>query len=560
DPTELIMKCIELGIVVSINSRLDFDTMSLLVEDYGYKAVPWAGVREVEEKKVEGFGPRPPIVTILGHVDHGKTTLLDYIRGSNIVAGEIGGITQRIGAYQVDSPYGKMTFIDTPGHYAFASMRARGAQVTDIAVLVVAWDDGVMPQTVEAISHAKASGVPIIVAINKMDIHGANPDKALQQLAEQGLIIEEWGGNTLWVPISAKTGDGVNRLLELIALLAETLELKANPNAKATGVVIESFLDRGRGPCATVLIKDGTLHKGDPIIVGAVPGKVRIMLNERLQEVKEAGPSTPVVIAGLDGLPQAGDKLMVVADEKEAKELAEIRTETTKETLKRAYPITLSTLKARLKENKAKEFNVIVKADSDGTREAVCDLIERLDFEEIKPRVIHAGVGDVNESDVLLAASSNAIILGFAVRTDRVAKQTAQKEGIEIRTYKLIYDLEDDLIAAMEGRLEPIIAETYIGTVEIKNIFRRDDNVTITGCYVQDGMVKRGAIAKLKRGGEIIAVGKVSNLKRYKDDVNEVQQGLECGIAFDGFPELFPDDIVDIYDRIETTRKLKKQQ
>jgi len=565
DPTELIRKCLELGVVVSINSRLDFDTMSLLVEDYGFKAVLSAGfVQTVAEKKeevpTEKLIKRPPVITILGHVDHGKTTLLDYIRGSNLVAGEYGGITQRIGAYQVDSPYGKMTFIDTPGHYAFTAMRARGAQVTDIAVLVVAWDDGVMPQTVEAISHAKAAGVPIIVAVNKMDMPGATPDKALQQLSEHGLLIEEWGGKTLWTPISAKTGEGVNKLLELIALVAETLDLRANADTKATGVVIEAVLDRGKGPTATILVKDGTLKKGDPIVVGAVAGKVRTMFNERMQEVKEAGPGTPVLVCGLDGLPRAGDKLIVTSDEREAKELAKTRSESAKDTAPKLQTLTLKTLKSKLESEGTKELRIVLKADSDGTREAIRDLIEHLDFKEVKPKIIHAGIGDINESDVLLAAASQAIVIGFSVRTDNVAKELAKRESVEIRTYRLIYDLEDELISAMEGLLEPVLVENKIGVAEVRNIFKIANVGIVAGCAVIEGVLRRGAFVKLKRAGEIIGEGKISNLKRFKDDVKEVQRGFECGVALEGTPEIFVGDILEAFERVESLRKLRPEK
>jgi translation initiation factor IF-2 len=501
--------------------------------------------------------PRPPIVTILGHVDHGKTTLLDYIRKSNITEQEFGGITQHIGAYQVDVKGKKITFLDTPGHEAFTAMRARGAQVTDIAVLVVAADDGVMPQTIEAINHARAAGVQIIVAINKIDKPEANVDRTKQQLAEQGLVVESWGGDTVCVELSAKTGENVDELLEMILLVAELQELKADPTGPVEATVIEAKLDRGKGPVATVLVQSGTLRQGDAVVVGQHYGRIKAMLDDRGQKVQEAGPSTPVEILGLSGVPMAGDKLEVYENEKQAREVAEAREEEAKsKRLSVVRHVTLADLYKQLQEGNVKEFNVVLKADVQGSVEAIRQSLERLSTEEVKVNVIHSAVGSIGESDVLLASASNAVIIGFNVKVDPMAKRMADTEHIEIRTYQIIYDLIDEVKAAMAGLLEPVIEEFVLGHVEVRAIFKLPKGGVVAGSYVTDGKVVRNAQARVMRNGDIIYTGKISSLRHLKEDVREMAAGFECGIMIDGFDGFQVGDTIEVFEVREVARKI----
>ncbi len=562
--SEIIKKCLNLGLVVSINQRLDFDTITLIASDYGFeveKAEEYLeDVIKEEPDRPEDLEPRPPVVTIMGHVDHGKTTLLDYIRQSNIVAGEAGGITQHIGAYQVTLPNGKqITFIDTPGHEAFTAMRARGAQVTDIVVLVVAADDAVMPQTVEAINHALAANVPIIVAINKIDKPEANPDKIRQQLAERGILVEDWGGKYQCVEISAKYGKNVDLLLEKILLEAELMDLKANPKKKARGVVIESKLDKGRGPVGTVLVQNGSLKIGDPFVAGTTFGRVRAMFDERGNRVEVAKPSTPVQVIGFDQLPEAGDSFVVVEDEKIAREIANKRSQLKREqTFRQLRSISLNKLSEQIKEGKVKELPVIIKADVNGSIEALSDSLMKLSTEEVKVRIIHRAVGAISESDVLLAQASGAIIIGFNVRPTSGAKKLAENENVEIRLYNIIYNVIDDIRKALEGMLEPEKREEFLGTAEVRETFKISKVGTVAGCFVTEGKILRNARARLIRNGIVIYDGKIVSLKRFKDDVKEVEAGLECGIALENYNDIKVGDVIEAYNILEIKRKLEE--
>ena len=552
--TEVVKALIKNGIMASLSDIIDYDTAALVAMELGCK-VEHEVVVTVEEKliddredKPEELEPRAPVVVVMGHVDHGKTSLLDYIRKANVAAGEAGGITQHIGAYTVNVKGSPVTFLDTPGHEAFTSMRARGASVTDIAILVVAANDGIMPQTIESINHAKAAKIPIVVAINKMDMPGANPERVKQQLTEYDLVSEEWGGDTIVCPISAKTGEGIDNLLENLVVLAEVLELKANPNRPARGTVIEARLDRGRGPIMTVLVQNGTLHKGDIIIAGTAVGHVRTMINDKGQRVEEAGPSIPVEIAGMSEVPNAGDVFNAVDDERMARELVEERKQQAKErTLGVAKKVTLDDLFAQIKQGEIKDFNIIVKADVQGSAEAVKASLEKLTNEEVRVKVIHSGVGAINESDVMLAATSNALIVGFNVRPDSAARDYAARANVEIRTYRVIYDCLNEIEAAMKGMLAPKFAEEVIGHIEIRQLYKVSKVGTVCGCYVQDGKVQRGCSVRVVRDGIVIFEGEMASLRRFKDDVKEVASGYECGIQIEKFNDERVGDIIEAF-------------
>jgi translation initiation factor IF-2 len=568
EANQLLQDLIALGKFVAINQPIDFETASKVAEKYG-KVVKLEGAEEEEallEKeleevpdKEEDLKPRPPIVTVMGHVDHGKTTLLDYIRNTKVAEREAGGITQHIGAsvVEADTSEGKKTlvFLDTPGHEAFTAMRARGAQVTDIAILVVAADDGVMPQTIEAINHAKAAGVPIIVAINKIDKPGANPERVKQELTQHGLIPEDWGGDTVMVPVSAKTGEGVDELLEMIALQAELMELKANPDKPARGVVLEAKLDKKRGPVATLLVQSGTLRVGDPIVAGLYAGKVRAMFDDKGKPVKEAGPSMPVEVLGLEGVPLAGDKFYVVKDEKTARKIAEKRQELARESaLEKEKRVSLEELFAQMQAGEVKELNIVLKADAQGSIEAIRKSLEELSNEEVKVNIIHAGVGPITENDVMLAAASNAIVIGFNVRPDSAARKAAEKEKVDVRTYRVIYDIVDEVKKAMQGLLTPEEKEVYLGSAEVRATFKVPKVGTVAGCYVKDGVIKRNANVRLVRDGVVIYDGKIASLKRFKDDVREVQAGYECGVGLENFNDIKVGDVIECY-TIEQVQK-----
>ncbi len=561
-PSEVISKCLELGFVASINQRLDMDTLETIALEFGFEVEELKEIGMVEEEEIEeaeNLRPRAPVVTIMGHVDHGKTSLLDYIRKSNIIAGEFGGITQHIGAYEVLLPKGRITFLDTPGHEAFTAMRARGAQVTDIVVLVIAADDAVMPQTVEAVDHAKAAGVPILVAINKMDLPNADPEPIKHQISKYGLVPEEWGGKTVVCEISAKTGKGVDHLLEMILLQAEMLELKADPYKNATGIVIESRLDRGRGPIATVLIQKGTLKIGDIFVTGSHYGRVRAMLDERGNYLKEAGPSTPVQVLGSSGVPQAGDSFMVTETEQEAREISNRRARLKREqeyrSLERAA---LGSIYDQIAEGKAKELKLIIKGDVDGSVEALSDTLERIPAQEVKLRVIHTGVGAINESDVLLAIASKGVIIGFHVHPDFRAREIAQREKVVIKLYDIIYDAEKEIKNLLEGLLEPEKQEQISGVSEVRNVFKISKVGQVAGVYVQSGSIKRADRVRIIRDGKGIYEGNISSLKRFKEDVKEVSTGFECGIRIENFNDLKVGDVLEAYQITELARKLEE--
>ena len=551
---EVVRTLIKNGVMASLSDIIDYDTAALVAMELGCK-VEHEVVVTVEERLIddhvdapEDLVPRAPVVVVMGHVDHGKTSLLDYIRKANVAAGEAGGITQHIGAYTVNVKGSPVTFLDTPGHEAFTSMRARGASVTDIAILVVAANDGIMPQTIESINHAKAAKIPIVVAINKMDMPGANPERVKQQLTEYDLVSEEWGGDTIVCPISAKTGEGIDNLLENLVVLAEVLELKANPNRAAKGTVIEARLDRGRGPIMTVLVQNGTLRQGDIIIAGTAVGHVRTMINDKGQRVTEAGPSIPVEIAGMSEVPNAGDVFNAVDDERMARELVEERKEKEKEkTLGVAKKVTLDDLFSRIQQGEIKDFNIIVKADVQGSAEAVKTSLEKLTNEEVRVKVIHSGVGAISESDVMLAATSNALIVGFNVRPDSAARDYAARANVEIRTYRVIYDCINEIEAAMKGMLAPKFAEQVIAHIEIRQLYKVSKVGTVCGCYVQDGKVQRGCKVRVVRDGIVIFEGEMASLRRFKDDVKEVASGYECGIQIEKFNDEHVGDIIEAY-------------
>ena len=562
--TEVISACFSLGVMVTMNQRLEADTLTLVADEFGYKIeFADADLEAESEEEVqdteEDLLPRAPIVTVMGHVDHGKTSLLDYIRKTNVIAGESGGITQHIGAYNVKLEGGqRITFLDTPGHEAFTAMRARGAQVTDIVIIVVAADDDVMPQTKEAIAHAQAAGVPMIIAINKVDKPNANPDNIRQQLSGMNILVEEWGGNVQAQEISAKFGNNVDLLLEKVLLQAEMLELKANPNKNASGAIIEASLDKGRGYVSTVLVQAGTLRVGDYVVAGKNHGKIKAMLDERGRQLTEAGPSIPVTILGLDGAPTAGDKFKVYEDEREAKSIANKREQLQREqTIRTKKHLTLDELGRRIALGDFKELNIILKGDVDGSVEALSDQLQRLSTAEISVNIIHKGVGQITESDVLLAAASDAIIIGFNVRAGANAKELADREEIEIRTYSIIYAAIDDVKEAMEGMLSPEIREQVIGNVEIRETFKISKVGTIAGCMVLNGKVTRNSKIRLLRDGIVKFDGELESLKRFKDDVKEVTKGYECGLNIKGYNDIEVGDILEVYEEIEVKKKLK---
>ena len=562
--TEVISACFSLGVMVTMNQRLEADTLTLVADEFGYKIeFADADLEAESEEEVqdteEDLLPRAPIVTVMGHVDHGKTSLLDYIRKTNVIAGESGGITQHIGAYNVKLEGGqRITFLDTPGHEAFTAMRARGAQVTDIVIIVVAADDDVMPQTKEAIAHAQAAGVPMIIAINKVDKPNANPDNIRQQLSGMNILVEEWGGNVQAQEISAKFGNNVDLLLEKVLLQAEMLELKANPNKHATGAIIEASLDKGRGYVSTVLVQAGTLRVGDYVVAGKNHGKIKAMLDERGRQLTEAGPSIPVTILGLDGAPTAGDKFKVYEDEREAKSIANKREQLQREqTIRTKKHLTLDELGRRIALGDFKELNIILKGDVDGSVEALSDQLQRLSTAEISVNIIHKGVGQITESDVLLAAASDAIMIGFNVRAGANAKELADREEIEIRTYSIIYAAIDDVKEAMEGMLSPEIREQVIGNVEIRETFKISKVGTIAGCMVLNGKVTRNSKIRLLRDGIVKFDGELESLKRFKDDVKEVTKGYECGLNIKGYNDIEVGDILEVYEEIEVKKKLK---
>lgn len=551
--TEVIKKLMQLGEMCTINQVIDFDTASLVAEELGAK-VEKEVIVTIEERLIndnddDGEGvERAPVVVVMGHVDHGKTSLLDKIRNANVTSTEAGGITQHIGAYRVTCKGKEITFLDTPGHEAFTSMRARGASVTDIAILVVAADDGIMPQTVEAINHAKAAGVSIIVAINKMDKEGANPDAVKQKLTEYNLVVEEWGGDVICVPVSAKTGEGIDELLENVLLVAEVAELKANPNRLAKGAVIEARLDKGRGPIATLLVQNGTLRTGDIIIAGTAVGRVRVMTNDNGKVVKEAGPSYPVEITGLAEVPSAGDTFNAVEDERLARELVEQRKhEAKQEQFKQYQKVTLDNLFSQIEQGEIKELPIIVKADVQGSVEAVKQSLEKLSNDEVRVKVIHGAVGAVSEGDVMLANASNAIIVGFNVRPDPVAADSAERDGVDIRLYRIIYDAIEEITTAMKGMLAPKFREVNLGRVEVRQVYKISNVGMVSGSYVLSGKITRNAEIRVVRDGIIVADDKMSSLKRFKDDVKEVAEGYECGITLEKFSDVHVGDIFEAY-------------
>ena len=560
--TKVIEACMNLGLMVSINQRLDAEALVLVAEEFGYKiefvtAEIQGAITQADDKE-EDLQPRPPIVTVMGHVDHGKTSLLDYIRKTNVIAGEAGGITQHIGAYNVALPDGRhITFLDTPGHEAFTAMRARGARVTDLAIIIIAADDAVMPQTVEAINHAQAASVPMIFAINKIDKPGANPDKIKEQLANMNILVEDWGGKYQCQEIAAKKGTGVEDLLEKVLLEADLLELKANPDKLAVGNIIESSLDKGRGYLATVLVQSGTLHVGDPIVAGCYAGRVKAMFNERGQRLKEAGPSTPVSVLGLSGAPTAGDTLNAMEDEKEARDVANKREQLIRiQGIKTQTHITLEEIGRRIALGNFQELNIIVKADVDGSIEALSDSLIKLSTEEIHVNVIHKAVGAISESDVLLAVASNAIIIGFQVRPMPNARKLAEKEQIEIRLYSVIYDAIEEVKSGIEGMLAPEEKEEITANVEVLETFKISKVGTIAGCMVRDGKLTRNAKIRVIRDGIVVYTGTLGSLKRMKDDVKEVATGFDCGLSVNGFNDIKIGDMVEAYQIVEVKRKL----
>ena len=562
----IIKEMMQLGIMTNVNYSLDEDEIEILKEELGLEVKLTDEVEEEEDTELqleeivdrpEDLEPRPPIVTVMGHVDHGKTTLLDHIRRARVAEGEAGGITQHIGAYQAKYNSNKITFIDTPGHEAFSAMRARGAQLTDIVILVVAADDGIMPQTIEAINHAQAAGIPIIVAINKIDKNNAQPDRVKQELTEHGLVPEEWGGETICVPISALKGENIDELLEMVNLVAELEELQANPNRVADGVIIESELDRGRGPIATVLVKNGTLKIGDYIIAGSITGRVRALLDEHGERVEKADPGTPVIVLGFNDVPSAGDYLRVMEDERKAKELADKRQEKKKEErLQKDTKVSLEDLYRNIQEGEIKELNVIIKADVQGSIAALESSLMNIKSDEVSVNVIHTGVGSINETDVNLASASNAIIIGFNVRPGTNARKAAEKEKVEIKTYRVIYKVIEDIRDAMSGLLEPEYKEIVVGRVEVRDTFKVPDVGIIAGAYVKEGEVNRNDYVRLIRNGVVKHEGNISSLKRFEDDVREVKEGYECGIGIEDYNDVKVDDILEIYRYKEIERSL----
>jgi len=561
---EVIKKLMGLGMMATINQILDADTAALVASEFDHQVENVAfdvetalGVDHQVEGPESAFQPRPAVVTIMGHVDHGKTSLLDAIRSTNVTAQEAGGITQHIGAYHVVVDGRGVTFLDTPGHEAFTAMRARGAKVTDIVVLVVAADDGVMPQTIEAINHARAAEVPIIVAINKIDKHDANVEKVKKGLAEHGLVSEEWGGEAIFAPVSARTKEGIPHLLEMLLLQADLLELKANPEKLARGTIIEAKLDRGRGPVATVLVQEGTLRVGDPFVCGVYHGRVRAMIDDRGRQIEEAPPALPVEILGLQGVPQAGDSFVALTDEAKARQVAEYRRGKQRESeLVKTSKVSLEDLYDQIKTGDVKELKIVLKADVQGSVEALAEAMGRLSTDEVKLRVIHGSVGGITESDVLLAAASNAIVIGFNVRPELKAANLAAQEGVDVRLYTVIYDAMADIKAAMEGLLEPTYREQIHGRVEVREIFNIRGVGTVAGCYVSAGKIQRSSLVRLLRDQVVVHEGKLGSLKRFKDDVREVSAGYECGLALEGFQDVKVGDVVEAYERVPVIRRI----
>ncbi len=559
--SEVIKQLMKLGVMASVSQFIDFDTASLVAMELGAE-VEREVIVTIEDRLIDRtedsedqLVPRSPVVVVMGHVDHGKTSLLDAIRKTNVAAGEAGGITQHIGAYRVKLGDRDITFIDTPGHAAFTEMRARGAQITDVVILIVAADDGIMPQTVEAINHAKAANVPIVVAVNKIDRPNAQPDRVLQQLTEYGLVPEEWGGDTIVCKISALKGEGIDNLLEMVLLTADMLELKANPDRPASGTVIEARLDRGRGPVATVLVQNGTLHTGDTIIAGKSVGHVRVMTSDRGERIKDAPPSVPVEIIGLGDVPEAGDEFFAVADERMARELVEQRIAEDKEAQAKAVQrVSLDSLFSYIKEGEMKELNLIVKADVRGTSEAVSASLEKLTNDEVRVRVIHAAVGAINESDVMLASASNAIIIGFNVRPSAEVVDSAKRQSVDIRLYRVIYDCLEEMEAAMKGMLAPKFQENVLGHVEVRQTFKVSGVGTIAGCYVTNGKIVRSCKVRLVRDGVVIHEGELASLKRFKDDAREVAAGYECGCSIEKYNDIKVGDIIESYVMEEVAR------
>ena len=560
--SKIIMAMMQMGVMATINQTLDKDAVEMLAEDLGLQIVVTEEEPEIEEPGIDThedseneLKPRPPIITVMGHVDHGKTSLLDAIRNTNVTAGESGGITQHIGASEVTINGRKIVFLDTPGHEAFTTMRARGAQVTDIAVLVVAADDGVMPQTIESISHAKAANVPIIVAINKMDKPGANPDRVKQELMEHGVLVEDWGGDVISVPVSAKKGQGITDLLEMILLQADMLELRANPDRLALGTVIEARLDKAKGPVATLLVSNGTLKTGQSVVAGTTSGKIRVMTDDKGKTIRKAGPATAVEILGLSDVPDAGDAFNVVRDDKTAREIAANRKEKMREeVLAKNASMTLEKLFSQIQEGEAKELNLIVKADVQGSVGAIITSLEKLETPEVKINVIHSGVGTINESDVMLAETSNAIIIGFNVRPTTAVTNQAQAADVEIRLYRVIYDIIDEIQDAMKGMLDPEYKEEVLGKAVVRDTFKVPGVGIIAGCYVNEGIVKRNAQIRLVRDGIVVHEGVISSLRRFKDDVREVATGYECGLGIEKYNDVKPDDVIECFNMVEVAR------
>jgi translation initiation factor IF-2 len=553
-PKEIIMKLMNLGVMATLNQEIDFETAELIASDFGVAVSRELSEEEIEEKrynfedKPEDLVKRAPVVTVMGHVDHGKTSLLDAIRNTSVTTGEAGGITQHIGASEIFLKGEKIIFLDTPGHEAFTTLRARGAKVTDIAILVVAADDGVMPQTIEAIDHAKAAGVPIIVAINKIDKPNANPDKVKQELADRGVLIEAWGGDVIAVEVSAIKGMGIDTLLEMVLLVAEMLDLKANPKRPALGTILEAKVEKGRGPIATALIENGTLHIGDPIAAGTTFGRVRAMYNSHGKKIKVAGPASSVEITGLNDIPTAGDKFYATEEERQARAMAEKRyTELRVATLKKPPHISLEDLFDQIKQGQIKDLNIIVKADAHGSVEALKTSLSKLENEEVRVSVIHANVGTITESDILLASASNAIVIGFNVRPNAVVTSIADREGVEIKTYRIIYEAIQDVEAALKGMLSPIFKEVVLGSISVRATFKVPNAGTIAGAYVTSGKVTRSSQIRLIRDGIVIHEGKLSSLKRFKDDVKEVAQGYECGVGIENYNDLKEGDEIEAF-------------
>jgi translation initiation factor IF-2 len=557
--TELIKRLINLGVMVGVNHELDKETAVIVATELGAEVEERASVEEQEELVIQGqedapedLRERPPVITVMGHVDHGKTSLLDYIRSSRVTQSEAGGITQHIGASVVEHQGRSIVFLDTPGHEAFTAMRARGAQVTDIAVLVVAANDGVMPQTVEAINHAKAANVPIVVAINKIDLPDANPDRVRTELTEYGLVAEEWGGDTIMVPVSARTGEGIDKLLDALLLQADIMELKANPNRPASGTIIEAKLDRGRGPVATVLVKRGTLKVGDVFLSGTVWGRVRALINDRGQRVKEIGPSMPVEVLGFNELPEAGDDFVILADDKQAKSIADARAARQRaSTDATARGVTLDEFYQRLKEEAVRDLNLVIKADVHGSAEALAQALDKLSSEDVRVKVLHLGVGSITESDIMLAQASGAIVIGFGVSIESKARQLAEREHVDVRQYRIIYEVIDDVKQALSGMLEPKYQELFLGRAEVREVFRVPKVGAVGGCYVTEGKILRSGQVRVIRDGAVIHQGAIASLKRFKDDVREVLSGYECGIGIEKFNDIKVGDILEVFTQEE---------